>query len=65
MKAILEFSFPEEKHELETALKAGELLSTLNEVDNILRNCLKHGGDAHRAMQACRETINETIHGLQ
>lgn len=64
MKAILEFSLPEEKHELETALKAGELLSTLNEVDSILRNCLKHGGDPARAMQACRETISEAIQGL-
>ena len=65
MRAVLEFSLPEEKHELETATKAGEMLSALMEVDNILRTCLKHGGDAARAMQACRETINETIYGLQ
>lgn len=65
MRATLEFSLPEEKHELETAMKASEMLSALLEMDNILRTCLKHGGDPARAMQSCRETISETIHGLQ
>jgi len=42
--AILKFKLPEEESEHVTALRAGEFLSALCEIDNRLRNELKHGG---------------------
>ena len=65
MKATLEFDLPAEKPDLDMVLIAGEMHSALAEIDHILRNCLKHDGDAKRAMQACREIVNDTIYRNQ
>ena len=43
MKAILEFNLPEEQSEYQTANQAGALHSILWDLDNELRNNLKHG----------------------
>lgn len=65
MKAIIEFSLPDEKYELDAAIKSMELVSALHQVDDSLRLCLKHGGDPVQAMQACRETIRDAISAFQ
>ena len=65
MKATLEFSLPEESAQLEAATRAADMRAALEHVDNLLRNCLKHGGDAARTMQTCREEIGETLQGLK
>jgi hypothetical protein len=45
MKAILEFSLPEEADEHLTAVKAGDWQMALWDVDQRLREIVKHGDD--------------------
>lgn len=67
MKAILEFDLPEEQAEFTLAAWAGDLAACLQDVDNKLRNQLKHGHheDAERVMAECRTLIGEVLHGLE
>ena len=43
MKAILEFTLPEETQEFETAAKAGQLATTIRDLDYYIRSLRKHG----------------------
>jgi hypothetical protein len=43
MKAILEFTLPEEASEHRVAVNAGDVLSTLSDLDTDLRSHLKYG----------------------
>lgn len=61
MKTILEFNLPEEKREAELAMHAGDLYSTLNQVDHVLRSYLKHDGDLRDAVAECRSLICDAI----
>ena len=61
MKATLEFSLPEERNEAELAMASGDLYSTLRQVDQILRVCLKHDGDARDAAIECRSIISDVL----
>lgn len=65
MKATLEFNLPEERTEAEIAMHAGYLYSTLRKVDQILRTCLKHDGDARDAAIECRSIISDVIGRLE
>lgn len=65
MKATLEFSLPEERTEAELAMASGDLYSTLRQVDQILRTCLKHDGDARDAAIECRSIISDVIGRLE
>ena len=57
MKVTLEFNLPEERTEAELAMASGELYSTLRQVDQILRTCLKHDRDPFDAATECRSII--------
>jgi hypothetical protein len=61
MKVTLEFNLPEDRTEAELAMAAGELYSTLNQVDQILRSLLKHDGDARDAATECRSLISDVL----
>lgn len=61
MKVTLEFDLPEEKREAELAMNAGELYSTLYQVNHILRSCLKHDGDPRDAVIECRSLISDVL----
>jgi hypothetical protein len=61
MKVTLEFDLPEEKQEAELAMNVGELYSTLNQVNHILRSCLKHDGDPRDAVIECRSLISDVL----
>lgn len=64
MKAILEFNLPEDKEEFENAVKGMNWALTLWELDNFLRNKLKHGHDFHSidgALEAVRTKLYEVM----
>lgn len=63
MKGILEFDLPEERVEFAWATNAWSLVLCLNEVDQKLRNHLKHGSSesAEDVMTECRRMIGETL----
>ena len=61
MKVTLEFELPEERTEAELAITAGELYSTLRQVDQILRTCLKHDRDPFDAATECRSLISDVL----
>jgi len=61
MKVTLEFTLPKERTEAELAMAAGELYSTLNQVDQILRSLLKHGGNPDDLIPECRSLINDVL----
>ena len=46
MKAVLEFSLPEERWEHERAVHSGEAWMALSDLDNYLRNLIKHGSES-------------------
>ena len=46
MKATLEFTLPEEKHEHELAMNAATMYCAICDLDNHLRNLIKHGDDS-------------------
>ncbi len=43
MKATISYNLPEEQSDFDTAIKASQVQSGLFELDNDLRNYLKHG----------------------
>jgi hypothetical protein len=63
MKAILEFSLPEEADEHLTAVKAGDWQMALWDVDQKLREIVKHGEDDKQAdwAQELRDYIYEQL----
>ncbi len=60
MKAILEFTLPEEKPEHDAACRAGELISALHAIRDHIRCRLKYG-DPDAAAKAELESIRELI----
>jgi hypothetical protein len=61
MKVTLEFVLPKERTEAELAMAAGEMYSTLNQVDQILKSLLKHGGNPDDLIPECRSLIFDVI----
>lgn len=61
MKVTLEFDLPEERTEAELAMASGDLYSTLRQVDQILRTCLKHDLDPFAAATECRSLISDVL----
>jgi hypothetical protein len=55
-KAILKFNLPEEKSEFEAASKAMALALTVLDIDQYLRNQIKHN-DAPKEVEAVREEL--------
>ena len=45
MKAILEFNLPEDREEYDACIKGNDYMCNLIDIDNFLRNQLKHGHD--------------------
>jgi hypothetical protein len=66
MKAILEFNIPEEQEEFEIASNAWKLKSIIVELDNRLRNVLKHEQDSHtvdelNSSKKIRDYLHESL----
>ena len=61
MKAILEFNLPEEKYEHERAVRAMDAFSLLHEIDQHLRNVVKHGEGAYESPEDLAKHIREQI----
>ena len=64
MKGTLEFNLPEESAEFKLASTAGEMHSTLWEMDQWLRGQVKYATDAMSedticALEECREKLHE------
>jgi len=57
MKATLEFNLPEDTYEYMRAAQANDAWSALYEIDNMLRNLLKHGNNDHKTIEQLAEAI--------
>lgn len=61
MKAILEFTLPEEAPEHQTALDGGKWLSVLHTLDENLRSEAKHGTDKRYRASEVRKMIYDLM----
>jgi hypothetical protein len=61
MKAILEFSLPEEQDEFQTAVDAGKWKAVMWDLDNWLRQYTKYGDPKDVDAQNCRDKIYELL----
>lgn len=62
MKAILEYSLPEDREDLDLALRGAEYQAVIVELDTYLRNVLKHEEPPEQVattMQDIRDKIHE------
>ena len=60
MKAMLEFTLPDEHGEYMKAVHASHAWSVLTEVSFLLRAHYKHGADAEETLKSIQEEINDT-----
>lgn len=62
MNAKLTFNLPEDEYDLKCALEATRVQGQIEDIDNWLRNLLKHGGikeyTADRLAEEVREKLN-------
>ncbi len=61
---LLSFSLPEEQVEFEQAVKAGGMYCVLNDLDNELRNHLKHNAYPHwnnATVEEIRQILNDLM----
>lgn len=64
MKAILEFNLPEDAREHNLAARAGNMYSSLWELDQWLRGKIKYGHDfksADEALEASRKELHDIL----
>lgn len=68
MKAILEFSLPEEQTAHRDAINGGVYIAALQEIDNLLRNDLKYNeqlsDDIKDKIQSIRDSVNSICNGF-
>lgn len=67
MKATLEFNLPDDSTELELATIASQMYATINQVDAMLRNQLKHGDETkdRNIMERCRHELADILARFQ
>lgn len=72
MKATLEFQLPEEKYEFENACSGNDWAQIVLQLDNHLRNQMKHApdtmsDDTHKALQDTRNKLHSLMqdYGVQ
>lgn len=61
MKAVLEFTLPEEEHDFRVACLAPRVLSALREVDEALRSKLKYGPPLPEPASEILQTIRDIL----
>jgi hypothetical protein len=57
MKATLEYKLPEETYEYMRAAQANDAWAALYEIDNMLRNLLKHGDSRYKTIEELAQAI--------
>ena len=69
MKAILEFNLPEDEEQFNVASKGMDWALIVWDIDQLLRNKLKHGAPTHHVhlLEELRDTLNNLVEekGLQ
>ena len=65
MKATLEFNLPEEKHEHELAINAATMYCAICDLDNHLRNLIKHGDDSEDAKRLAEEIRRDYLSDIK
>ena len=69
MKATLEYNLPEDTQEHLRAVQANHAWSALYDIDNMLRNLLKHGDDRYKNVeelaQALRSEISDVLYKVE
>jgi len=57
MKATLEYNLPEDTQEHLRAVQANHAWCALYDIDNMLRNLLKYGGDNYKTVEQLAQAI--------
>jgi hypothetical protein len=65
MKATLEFNLPEETHEHELAINAATMYSAICDLDNHLRNVIKHGDQSEMVKRFANEIRNDYLSDIK
>ena len=63
MKAILEFNLPEDEEQFNVASKGMDWALVVWDIDQLLRNKLKHGAPTHHVhlLEELRDTLNNLV----
>lgn len=61
MKAVLEFSYPEDEIKLRRALGGEKFADAMWEIKNKVRNHFKYGADPVEVLHMVRELVDETL----
>lgn len=64
MKATLTFTLPEERYEHSRAVHASEAFGTLFDIDQHLRNVIKHGEGSYECVEDLAIHIRQMIGGV-
>lgn len=59
MKATIEFTLPEEQEEHLRAARANDAWCALYDIDNMLRNLLKHGDNRYKTVEELATAVRE------
>lgn len=65
MKATIEFNLPEESHEHELAINASSMYCAICDLDNYLRNLIKHGDDSEDVKRLAVEIRNDYLSDIK
>lgn len=57
MKAILEYNLPDDASDHLRAVQANDAWNALYDIDNMLRNLLKYGGDNYKTVEQLAQAI--------
>ena len=63
-KAVLEFEFPEDEHQLMFAVKGAEMYSTLANIKLAITREFKHKADMEAALLRVKELTDEMLNKL-
>ena len=63
MKVTILFDMPEDQLDLSLALNAGKMMSTITDVDQMLRNQIKHGSSEndHETIEKARAMLSALL----
>lgn len=67
MKATLQFDLPEDSYEFKAACNAGQMLSALDSIRQLIRNHFKYGeaDSAGERLNEIREIVYDALLGLE
>ena len=63
MRAVLEYSLPEEREEFELATNASNVHASISHLDDVLRSAERHQGRVYATIPSVRAALNAILNG--